>query len=225
VRNAPFSIGSFFGEGFVSRSKTRQGKARQGKHEIAFLSWGVWAWSVSHVITHTTSERVQIPSSPSFHFHSTHYNLHIHIHTNNYNYNYKANSSQIQINTCISTTKKILPIYLSPTKEVVKMADSAATSPVEGSHVYKFGVNMSCGGCSGAVKRVLQKLDGMHFFLPFFLSFALSLFHTSSQTPYYPSSTPPPPTFSPSSPSILSQHHLQVLHHLHTDLYEVEDVN
>jgi len=44
------------------------------------------------------------------------------------------------------------------------MSDSGATSPVEGSHVYKFGVNMSCGGCSGAVKRVLQKLDGIENF-------------------------------------------------------------
>ena len=26
---------------------------------------------------------------------------------------------------------------------------------------YEFGVNMSCGGCSGAVNRVLGKLDGM----------------------------------------------------------------
>lgn len=27
-------------------------------------------------------------------------------------------------------------------------------------HEYKFDVAMSCGGCSGAVTRVLQKLDG-----------------------------------------------------------------
>lgn len=27
-------------------------------------------------------------------------------------------------------------------------------------HNYKFNVAMSCGGCSGAVTRVLQKLDG-----------------------------------------------------------------
>ncbi|KAK4213029.1 hypothetical protein QBC37DRAFT_286866 [Rhypophila decipiens] len=28
-------------------------------------------------------------------------------------------------------------------------------------HVYKFNVSMSCGGCSGAVDRVLKKLDGV----------------------------------------------------------------
>ncbi|KAK9779245.1 putative Metal homeostasis factor atx1 [Seiridium cardinale] len=27
-------------------------------------------------------------------------------------------------------------------------------------HTYKFNVSMSCGGCSGAVDRVLKKLDG-----------------------------------------------------------------
>jgi copper chaperone len=34
------------------------------------------------------------------------------------------------------------------------MAEAAA-------HTYKFNVSMSCGGCSGAVDRVLKKLDGM----------------------------------------------------------------
>ncbi|OJJ49525.1 hypothetical protein ASPZODRAFT_127999 [Penicilliopsis zonata CBS 506.65] len=28
-------------------------------------------------------------------------------------------------------------------------------------HVYKFNVSMSCGGCSGAVERVLKRLDGI----------------------------------------------------------------
>lgn len=28
------------------------------------------------------------------------------------------------------------------------------------SHNYKFNVSMSCGGCSGAIDRVLKKLDG-----------------------------------------------------------------
>ncbi|PWN89578.1 putative ATX1-antioxidant protein and metal homeostasis factor [Acaromyces ingoldii] len=31
-------------------------------------------------------------------------------------------------------------------------------------HEYKFDVAMSCGGCSGAVTRVLQKLDGVSSF-------------------------------------------------------------
>jgi len=28
-------------------------------------------------------------------------------------------------------------------------------------HNYKFNVTMTCGGCSGAVERVLKKLEGM----------------------------------------------------------------
>jgi copper chaperone len=28
------------------------------------------------------------------------------------------------------------------------------------SHTYEFNVTMTCGGCSGAVDRVLKKLDG-----------------------------------------------------------------
>ncbi|KAF2239401.1 heavy-metal-associated domain-containing protein [Viridothelium virens] len=28
-------------------------------------------------------------------------------------------------------------------------------------HKYKFNISMSCGGCSGAVERVLKKLDGV----------------------------------------------------------------
>ncbi|KAB5582394.1 hypothetical protein GE09DRAFT_1211043 [Coniochaeta sp. 2T2.1] len=28
-------------------------------------------------------------------------------------------------------------------------------------HTYKFNVSMSCSGCSGAVDRVLKKLDGV----------------------------------------------------------------
>jgi copper chaperone len=27
-------------------------------------------------------------------------------------------------------------------------------------HKYKFNVTMTCGGCSGAVERVLKKMDG-----------------------------------------------------------------
>ncbi|KAF3385214.1 Metal homeostasis factor ATX1 [Penicillium rolfsii] len=28
-------------------------------------------------------------------------------------------------------------------------------------HQYKFNVSMSCGGCSGAVERILKRLDGV----------------------------------------------------------------
>ncbi|KAJ5129222.1 Heavy metal-associated domain HMA [Penicillium bovifimosum] len=31
-------------------------------------------------------------------------------------------------------------------------------------HQYKFGVTMTCGGCSGAVERVLKKLQGVKSF-------------------------------------------------------------
>ncbi|KAK0099368.1 Cytosolic copper metallochaperone [Cadophora gregata] len=31
----------------------------------------------------------------------------------------------------------------------------------EQDHTYKFNVSMSCGGCSGAVNRVLGKLEGV----------------------------------------------------------------
>ncbi len=27
-------------------------------------------------------------------------------------------------------------------------------------HQYTFNVNMACGGCSGAIERVLKRLDG-----------------------------------------------------------------
>jgi copper chaperone len=30
-------------------------------------------------------------------------------------------------------------------------------------HTYKFNIGMSCGGCSGAVERVLKKLEGASF--------------------------------------------------------------
>jgi copper chaperone len=31
-------------------------------------------------------------------------------------------------------------------------------------HTYDFNVSMSCGGCSGAVERVLKKLEGVESF-------------------------------------------------------------
>lgn len=57
------------------------------------------------------------------------------------------------------------------------MADTGVNTPApliaeEGDHTYKFNISMSCGGCSGAVDRVLKKLDGE------FVSFPRSL------TPY-----------------------------------------
>ena len=40
-------------------------------------------------------------------------------------------------------------------------------------HTYKFNVSMSCGGCSGAVNRVLGKLDGMSSLLSTLLPLSL----------------------------------------------------
>ncbi|TLD25177.1 hypothetical protein PspLS_06223 [Pyricularia sp. CBS 133598] len=31
----------------------------------------------------------------------------------------------------------------------------------DANHTYKFDITMTCGGCSGAVDRVLKKLDGV----------------------------------------------------------------
>ncbi|KAJ5936971.1 Metal homeostasis factor ATX1 [Penicillium verhagenii] len=31
-------------------------------------------------------------------------------------------------------------------------------------HQYKFNVSMSCGGCSGAVERILKRLEGVKSF-------------------------------------------------------------
>lgn len=45
------------------------------------------------------------------------------------------------------------------------MADSAG----KGDHHYKFNVKMTCGGCSGAVERVLKKTEGK-IFIPFLVS-------------------------------------------------------
>lgn len=45
-------------------------------------------------------------------------------------------------------------------------------------HNYKFNVTMTCGGCSGAVERVLKRLDGK----PLHTSYepTSSLFHTNT---------------------------------------------
>lgn len=29
-------------------------------------------------------------------------------------------------------------------------------------HTYNFNIKMTCGGCSGAIERVLKKLDGKY---------------------------------------------------------------
>lgn len=49
----------------------------------------------------------------------------------------------------------------------------ATEVPATDEHTYKFNVSMSCGGCSGAVDRVLKKLEGMTPF-PFYPPHVLS---------------------------------------------------
>ncbi|KAA8913593.1 hypothetical protein FN846DRAFT_928815 [Sphaerosporella brunnea] len=44
---------------------------------------------------------------------------------------------------------------------------------------YEFEVKMACGGCSGAVERVLKKLDGISLFLLPPSSFLLPLLLSS----------------------------------------------
>ncbi|TAQ85080.1 hypothetical protein B7494_g6603 [Chlorociboria aeruginascens] len=47
--------------------------------------------------------------------------------------------------------------------EVQNVPAPEATPVTDGAedHTYKFNVSMSCGGCSGAVNRVLGKLEGV----------------------------------------------------------------
>ncbi|KXX82320.1 Metal homeostasis factor ATX1 [Madurella mycetomatis] len=46
--------------------------------------------------------------------------------------------------------------------DVTAAVPAPAAAPVaEGEHKYLFNVSMSCGGCSGAVERVLKKLEGV----------------------------------------------------------------
>jgi len=33
---------------------------------------------------------------------------------------------------------------------------------IEAPHHYKFNIQMNCGGCSGAIDRVLKKTEGEH---------------------------------------------------------------
>jgi copper chaperone CopZ len=51
-------------------------------------------------------------------------------------------------------------------------------------HTYKFNVSMSCGGCSGAVNRVLGKLDGMSSLL--FLHILSTSWGQALKTPLSP---------------------------------------
>jgi len=56
-------------------------------------------------------------------------------------------------------------------------------------HEYKFNISMSCGGCSGAVERVLKKLDGayFHWHIPSSRCSHLSLLSLYRYFPFNPS--------------------------------------
>lgn len=57
----------------------------------------------------------------------------------------------------------LLPV-ISQLSRPIPPARSPANFPPQHStmsdHQYKFNVTMTCGGCSGAVERVLKKLEG-----------------------------------------------------------------
>ena len=58
-------------------------------------------------------------------------------------------------------------------------------------HQYKFNITMSCGGCSGAVERVLKKLDGtLYLMFPPFPCFYGYATHSKSSESLGPDSFP-----------------------------------
>ena len=65
---------------------------------------------------------------------------------------------RIHIRTCILPKH---PLPRQPTYHISLYTETPKHSTCTMSeHNYKFEVAMSCGGCSGAVERVLKKLDG-----------------------------------------------------------------
>jgi copper chaperone len=77
-------------------------------------------------------------------------------------------------NTLLSTGKQQTnPKHQKPTST---MADAVASSPdvvaapnadVAAEHKYQFNVSMSCGGCSGAIDRVLKRMEGAFLLSPY----------------------------------------------------------
>lgn len=65
----------------------------------------------------------------------------------------------INANTGKQTYTPQLTDFRNPAKYVpIRIQHTANMSDT---HTYEFNVSMSCGGCSGAIDRVLKKLDGM----------------------------------------------------------------
>ena len=62
------------------------------------------------------------------------------------------------------------------------------------SHTYDFNITMTCGGCSGAVERVLKKMDGMlcHLMLSYCRRMTLSpiILPRTSRESFIPRSSP-----------------------------------
>jgi len=50
---------------------------------------------------------------------------------------------------------------MSDVTPAVAPAPAVGAAAGENEHKYVFNVNMPCGGCSGAVERVLKKLEGV----------------------------------------------------------------
>ena len=64
-------------------------------------------------------------------------------------------------------------------------------------HNYHFAITMTCGGCSGAIERVLKRMDGVDFLIPLFP----------------PTSLTPPHSPTHSLPHLLPTHHPKAHHH------------
>lgn len=71
----------------------------------------------------------------------------------------------------LNTQRTLPPNYIStPTSPNTSNTQTQTEAPSSetnttftmADHTYKFNVTMSCGGCSGAVDRVLKRLEGKH---------------------------------------------------------------
>lgn len=90
----------------------------------------------------------------------------------------KANTSQPPFHSTPQSTPQVTPPQaLGKMAEAPSLHDTTAPPPDAPSHTYKFNITMTCTGCSGAVERVLKRLDGTSIFLsthpPLFLSLQL----------------------------------------------------
>ncbi|KAK0706909.1 hypothetical protein B0T26DRAFT_479240 [Lasiosphaeria miniovina] len=54
------------------------------------------------------------------------------------------------------------PVDADTPKDTEPAGDTSSPTGDAPEHVYTFNVTMTCGGCSGAVDRVLKRLDGVN---------------------------------------------------------------